>query len=242
MNLLIDIGNTRLKWAIADGGVIVIGVPLNNTDISKESLMHAWQHIDAPARVAIACVGPSRIFDLVSSVLNGLWPSTGIYRARSEDEKLGVSNAYREPEKLGIDRWLSMVAAYDKYRRPLCIVGCGTALTFDRVDASGKHLGGLISPGLRLMREALASGTENLDAVNTPYPFGLENFTAAAIYNGTLASACGLIEYMLKEEPKDLLLLLTGGDANVVADRLSRDVIVEPDLVLYGLALILQKP
>jgi pantothenate kinase type III len=76
---------------------------------------------------------------------------------------LGVRNAYPKHNKLGVDRWLAMLAAYHYYNAPVCIVSCGSALTLDIVDSQGQHLGGMIMPGLNLMQQALSRGTANLN-------------------------------------------------------------------------------
>lgn len=242
MNLLIDIGNTRLKWAIANGLDIESGIPINNAELNRETLVLNWQGFQAPNRIAIACVGVHRLLELVASIANELWPSISISIAQSEAENFGIRNAYQEPAKLGMDRWLSMIAGYHLYRKALCIVGCGTAITVDCVDSTGQHLGGLICPGLRLMRSALTTGTANLKPVVTEHPKGLATFTDAAISNGTLAAAGGLVEQVLKNYPEDFQLLLTGGDADLVAAQIDRKVIIQPDLVLIGLAVMLQRP
>jgi type III pantothenate kinase len=239
MNLLIDMGNTRLKWAVANNLDVVSGLPINNTKVNRNTLLQLWQTIDPPDQLAISCVNASRLFELVLSVAGELWPGIAIIPAKSGTEAFGICNAYQEPEKLGVDRWLAMVAAYHNYRKALCIVDCGTAITVDVIDTSGKHLGGLISPGLRLMKEALAKGAENLKLNETNYPFGLATNTGAAIHNGTLSAACGLVELVLKDQPDTLPLLLTGGDAEVIAAHLPTPTIIDPDLVLRGLALTL---
>jgi type III pantothenate kinase len=241
MNLLIDIGNSRLKWAVANNRDIITGTPLNNIKINRAGLIQLWQAIALPDQLAISCVGASQLLDLVLSVANERWPGVTIIQAKSEAQAFGVYNAYQEPEKLGVDRWLCLLVGYHNYRKALCIVDCGTAITVDVIDASGRHLGGLISPGLRLMKESLAKGTENLSMSETTCPFGLAKFTGAAIYNGTLSAACGLIELVLKNQPDTTQLLLTGGDAKTIAIHLSRPAIIDPDLVLRGLALMLQK-
>jgi type III pantothenate kinase len=239
MNLLIDMGNSRLKWGISNGLDIIAGSPIANPEIDRNSLAHLWRGITPIKQIAISCVSAKHLLDLVLSVANELWPDIPIIKATSEAEAFGVKNAYPEPKKLGIDRWLCLIAAYHTYQKPLCIVGCGTAITVDVVDTSGKHLGGLISPGLRLMKESLAKGTENLTPINAVHPFGLATNTDAAIHNGTLLAACGLIERVLKHHPNNVQLLLTGGDAETIAAQLSQPTAIDPTLVLRGLALLL---
>ena len=238
MNLLVDIGNTRLKWAVCSESGLVVGAPINYADIDSHRLAQLWQTLARPDYVAIACVATHEISDTVQTVSQTLWPFVRVLKAQSEAERLGVKNAYPEPQKLGVDRWLGMVAAYHHYRKALCVVACGTAITLDMVDASGQHLGGLIAPGLRLMRDALVQGTANLQLVVGTYPFGLASFTDAAIANGTLAAACGFIEFALNSQTDVFQLILTGGDAS----QLPKTATIEPDLVLRGLALILPKP
>jgi type III pantothenate kinase len=242
MSLLIDIGNTRLKWAIGKQLDVASGQAIDNSKVDWASLAHVWQAIRPPDQVAISCVSSSQLSDLVMSVANELWPGITLVQAKSEAQGFGVTNAYQQPQKLGVDRWLGMIAGYNKYQKALCVVGCGTAITVDVVDASGKHLGGLISPGLRLMKESLVKGTENLSLSETGYPFGLATNTDAAIYSGTLSAACGFIELVLKNQPDTTQLLLTGGDAGIIAAHLTRSATIEPDLVLRGLALTLHKP
>jgi type III pantothenate kinase len=242
MNLLIDMGNTRLKWATAIEFDFMPGTPIANAAINRQTLIELWQTCVRPNQIAISCVSNDRLYDLVISVANDLWSGIRIIRATSEEQGFGVTNAYQEPEKLGIDRWLSMIAGYQLYPKALCIVDCGSAITVDVIDGSGKHLGGLISPGLRLMKEALARNTANLQLNETNFPFGLATNTGSAICNGTFSAACGLIDSVLNTQSDTTQLLLTGGDAAAIAAYISRPAIINPDLVLRGLALLLHKP
>jgi type III pantothenate kinase len=242
MNLLVDIGNTRLKWATANNLDLIFGKPIVNAEINRNVLIQLWQTCGIPNQLAISCVSTSQLSDLVISVVNELWPGITLVQAESEAQGFGVTNAYQQPQKLGVDRWLGMIAGYHKYQKALCVVDCGTAITVDVIDVSGRHLGGLISSGLRLMKESLAKGTESLSLSDTGYPLGLATNTDAAIYSGTLSAACGLIERVLKNQPDTTQLLLTGGDAGIIATQLTRVANIEPDLVLHGLALTLHKP
>jgi type III pantothenate kinase len=240
MNLLIDMGNTRLKWAVGNGLDISVGLPICNTDIDRDSLFQLWQAIDPPNQLAISCVSANQLLGLVLSVAKEFWPAANIVMAKSEANRSGVINSYQNPEKLGVDRWLGIIASYHRHQKAFCIVDCGTAITVDVVDNFGRHLGGLISPGLTLMQASLAKGTENLKLSEAAYSFGLATNTDAAIHNGTLLAACGLIELALKNQPYNLQLILTGGNAQTIAAHLSISAIVDPDLVLRGLALTLQ--
>jgi type III pantothenate kinase len=132
------------------------------------------------------------------------------------------------------------VAVRRHYQLPACIVDCGTAIAIDLIDANGNHQGGLISPGLTLMRKSLVEGTEALQFHETDYVFGLANFTEAAIYSGTLSAAAGLIEHVLTRLPYTIQLILTGGDAQFIAQQLKGKPVIDTDLVLRGLAIIVE--
>lgn len=240
MNLLVDSGNTRLKWAVLQKGKLVSGHALLNHQLNRNKLVESWQMQTPPERLAIASVSSTPLVELVLAVAVELWPGIEIIPVKSEAHAFGVHNAYQQPEKLGVDRWLALVAVRNHYQQPACIVDCGTAITVDLIDADGRHQGGLISPGLALMRKSLAKGTAALPFHETNYVAGPANFTEAAIYSGTLSAAVGLIEHVLTKQPNAIQLVLTGGDAGIIAAQLDVKPIVDTDLVLRGLGVVLE--
>jgi len=241
MNFLIDMGNTRLKWAITNAGQLITGQPLVNSRINRDELIKLWRkHYRPPRRVVISCVGAKQSLDLVQAVARELWLDVDIILVKAQAQAYGVINAYPQPEKLGVDRWLSLVAVWQQYHRSACIVDCGTAITVDLIGADGRHQGGLISPGLTLMKKSLDQGTDALTFTETIYPFGPANMTEAAIYNGTLAAAIGLIEHVQSKHAADRQLILTGGDAELIARQLVMPCLIDPDLVLRGLLCVLE--
>ena len=239
MNLLVDSGNTRLKWAVMQDGELMTSHALVNQQLTRHELIAAWKLLTPPERLAIACVSKAPLLDLVRTVAVELWPSIDIIDIKSQARAFGVHNAYLQPEKLGVDRWLALVAVHNLYRQAACIVDCGTAITVDLIDADGKHQGGLISPGLTLMKKSLAAGTEALPFDKTSHVAGPADFTAAAIYSGTLAAAVGLIEHVLSKQVNPVSVILTGGDAELIAAQLASRPTVDIDLVLRGLAVVL---
>ena len=240
MNLLVDMGNTRLKWAFTTSGQIITGSPLVNDRINRDELVGLWKGIYRPRRIAVSCVSANRLLELVQSVARELWLDVDIILVKSQAQAFGVINAYQQPEKLGVDRWLSLVAVRQQYHSAACIVDCGTAITVDLIDADGRHQGGLVCPGLMLMKKSLSQGTEALSVSEVNYAFGLANFTEAAIYSGTLMAAIGLIERVLAKQPENTQLILTGGDAELIVGQLDVASIVDPDLVLRGLLCVLE--
>lgn len=240
MNLLIDMGNTRLKWAFTTAGQIIAGQPLDNSRIDRDELVKLWAGVYRPRRVAVSCVSANHLLELVQSVARELWIDVDIIQVKAQAQAFGVINAYQEPEKLGVDRWLALVAVWQKYQSPACIVDCGTAITVDLLDAHGRHQGGLICPGLTLMKMSLSQGTNALALSETDHAFGLANYTEAAIYSGTLIAVVGLIRQVLEKHLATTQLILTGGDAQIIATHLGVASIVEPDLVLRGLLCVLE--
>ena len=240
MNLLIDSGNTRLKWAILQNDRLITSHALFNQQITRQQLIETWKLQPPPKCLAIACVSSTPLLELVLAVAIELWPTIEIIPVKSQAHAFGVYNAYQQPEKLGVDRWLALVAVHNHYPKPACIVDCGTAITIDLIDADGKHQGGLISPGLTLMKKSLATGTAGLQFHETNYAVGPANFTEAAIYSGTLFAAVGLIEHVLSKQPNASQLILTGGDAEIIAAQLKTKPIIDSDLVLRGLAVVLE--
>jgi type III pantothenate kinase len=249
MNLLIDMGNTRLKWAVTTGGQLMTGQFLVNSWINRDELIRHWKGLYHPRRIAISCVSANQLLELVLTVAQQLWLDVEIIQVKSQAQAFGVINSYPQPQKLGVDRWLALVAVWQKHHDSACIVDCGTAITVDLINADGHHQGGLISPGLGLMKQALGLGTEALPFNNAesdpvgagfkPINLSLANDTEAAIDSGILMASVGLIEHVLANY-EIRQLIFTGGDAELIARQLKVKSLVDPDLVLRGLLCVLE--
>jgi len=235
MNLLVDIGNSRLKWGWAKDRQIISGSPLINQQVNQATLHDLWRQIPEPDRLVVACVGARDQLEQVRKIAALLWPAIKVTTVISQANAFGVINSYLQPEKLGVDRWLSLIAARKQYQNAICVVDCGTAITIDLLAADGHHQGGFIAPGLTLMKKSLAEGTCKLSFDNTEHDFEPANNTEAAIYNGTLAACCGLIEHVLSAQAENIRLILTGGDALTIAGQLDVVSVIDQDLVLRGL-------
>lgn len=233
MKLLIDSGNTRLKWALLEYGILgkvnAVEHKKANTFIN---LQKEWAELEKPDAIYISCVSDSQL--QLHSFMAELWPTNHLTFIQSPNMAHGVKNAYLKPSKLGVDRWLAMIAAQYEYSAPLCIVDCGTAITLDCIDAQGQHLGGMIMPGWGLMQQSLHKGTANLGLSNESYSLGLANNTQAAIFNGRLAAIKGFIDAGMINSAQ---LLLTGGNAEFIQKSLQLTAILDSNLVLKGLAL-----
>jgi type III pantothenate kinase len=241
MNLLLDLGNSRLKWALYDNTTLIKqGKSLPHSELTAKQLTQLWQNL-RPEKIGISCVGKTDLLHCIESVIDDLWGDTSLcFHAQTQAHAFDVQNGYLHPEKLGVDRWLALLAARQKTLTHTCMVDCGTAITVDILDAKGQHEGGLICAGLNLMQHALACHTADLPFSTRTHPIGLAKETNAAIYSGTLFAACGLIEHIMAKQPKNTTLLLTGGNAPLIAMHLNYPCTIESELVLQGLALTLQ--
>jgi type III pantothenate kinase len=240
--LLVDVGNTRLKWALQDGTELSDCRAQEYTVAQLPHLLDEyWREIPVPGQIYVANVSGEEVAQAITSYSRGRWQQEPVY-ATVKPVAAGVTNAYRDITQLGIDRWLAVIAAWSKYRSPLLVAGCGTALTIDVVDGDGHHLGGLIIPGLRLMQDYLNTGTRGINtaAVRTP-ALGLGDSTADCIANGAACAMVSAIERVAEESRHkfgaDLQRIIMGGDAEVVNSLLREPFILEPNLVLEGLGL-----
>ncbi len=242
MNLLVDIGNARIKWAMQDADGFRAGRPLvRENKAFKDLARPAWKELQPPQRVIVASVAGGDYDKSVVTWVKRRWKVQPEF-LRASTEQLGVSNAYQQPERLGADRWACLLAAHARYQTPLVIVDCGTAITIDALTAQGRHLGGLIAPGIDLMSSALthtAPGIE-LSQVEDGDIALLGASTDVAVAGGTLYAAVALIDRALLDLRAELgratQALITGGDAERIRPLLSTQPRHLPELVLEGLA------
>ncbi len=242
MNLLVDIGNSRLKWALDAGtGELQPGGGCAAPANAPLELNRIWAEIATPALVVVANVaGPERRREIE------VWArdrgACAPIFVRAEAAAFGVVNRYRVPDDLGSDRWAALVAARSLGAGAACVVDCGTALTVDALSATGEFLGGVILPGLGLARSVLTRNTHGIGAMAGSADCCLGRSTADGVSAGTLFGAAGAIERVLEEQMSVLgratTVYLTGGDAPAIAAKLRRAAEHIPDLVLRGLAVM----
>ena len=159
--------------------------------------------------------------------------------ARSSSSACGVINSYEEPERMGVDRWLAMLAGRQRSLHQLCVVDAGSALTIDFVGSDGAHIGGYILPGIDSMERALLSDTDRVkfsDADRTLLAPGRN--TEAAVYNGLLLSQAGAVKLALEQVSGSCQMIFTGGNGAALLKSLGmRGEFIE-DLVFEGLELL----
>ena len=245
MNLLVDIGNTRIKWALhSDKGLYSYDVKVYEKHKLTELLGLCWSELPAPANVYIANVGGNEIANELSNLLSKFWNITPTFLS-ADTEALGLINAYEESHLLGIDRWLAMLSAWNRAKSAFCVIDCGTAITVDVVASTGAHIGGYIIPGMALMAGSLNSQTEQIEtSLNAELSLEFGRNTNDCVGNGALTTIISLIRHVIDENVQehgmDAKCIITGGSAEEIIKYLHREVIYEPYLVLDGIALMSQ--
>lgn len=196
MNILaIDCGNTRIKWGLWSGAawLHVGALTHDEADDARTGLAAAFARLPAPARVAIANVAGEGAGAAVERALAPL--AAPVIRARSQERQCGVTNRYRAPATLGVDRWAALIGARHVQPGACIVVGAGTATTVDMLSAEGEFRGGIILPGLDLMKRSLAEHTARLPLAQGAYADEPRS-TEDAIESGALHAQAGAIERM----------------------------------------------
>ncbi len=241
MKLLIDIGNSRIKWALYEATIERQHGSASHTE--RELLQHAWQTLPSPESIIAANVAGPTLGTTLSRWTEKLWQKE-ITFITPQAQEYGVTNTYQNPQQLGTDRWLALIAARHISTEALCIIDCGSAITLDLLTRSGDYLGGLILPGLQMMRNSLQLDTHAI-ALDTTTPSIRQQPCAGknthqGVINGTLYATVGAIERCVSElDPeKKYRCLITGGDAPTLLPLLQGGYQHEPRLVMQGLQII----
>jgi len=237
--LVIDAGNSRMKWGLRGGGDwLRLGATPNN-EIGALAL-RAWQDLPRPSRALGVNVAGEAARVRVESQLTR-WRLTPEWLTAT-DAACGVTNRYARPAQLGADRWASLIAAWRRSSAtdlfpPACVVvNAGTAVTIDALDENGVFHGGMILPGMRLMLQALVENTAGLRVPAggfQPFP----DNTADAICTGSIQAICGAIEQMRRQidsNPAQVRCYLSGGAASDIGAHINPPVEVVDTLVLEG--------
>lgn len=242
-HLLMDIGNTFLKWGLfqpgADGGARENRLDSGHLLLEEiPALPTQFAKFPAPARIVISNVAGTRVRAATIRVLE-VWPDAPApYWLVPQDEQCGVRNSYRNPAQLGSDRWAALIGArYLMGPRAAMVVVCGTATTIDFLSADGVFKGGTIMPGVGLMLRSLHEGTAALPDQGGDF-FDYPTQTVDAIASGCQHAQAGAIERMYAHESgvvNDLTCLISGGAARAVIPRLTIPHQYHENLVLEGL-------
>lgn len=261
MILCIDAGNSRLKWGLwaaqrPEAGAPAIWRGRGALPYHASLVSALQQQLPALPQRLLACnvAGPAVAADIEALAAALTVPLTWF---RSSAAAAGVSNGYANPTQLGADRWAALIGARARHSGPALVVMAGTATTIDVLDAAGVFHGGLILPGLDLMRRALAQNTAALPAARGCF-CAVPTTTDDAIMSGCLAATLGAIERMAQQMTRplggtvaatmtcdpmaaacpDFVCLLSGGAADHLAVHLDLPLQRIDNLVLDGLACV----
>lgn len=230
-----DLGNTRAKWRVVEGGAVT----------SRGSWQHGVENCELHnikdlSRICVASVASDKVLREFLGNLKGLGVEPEL--ASVQREIAGVSNAYGASyQQLGVDRWLAVVAAYHRVQGAALVLDAGSALTVDLIDGGGEHCGGYILPGERMMEESLLGGTGKVrfdrKTVSADMSFG--RTTAQAVTSGVLAAQVGAVGVALQQVERQIAsgfaILVTGGAGSRLMPYLPERAQLVPDLVLDGL-------
>lgn len=235
--LLLDIGNTRLKVAIAKKNDVEVFASIDYRG-DLVAAIEGLELSDGFDSIHVASVVGSENESVLEESLENKTGLKPIFH-KVLPFFAGVHNGYREPSRLGVDRWMAIIAAFRRVRGAACVVDCGTTITIDLVTKEGKHSGGFILPGLMMVKHSLIQGTKEIDlsAEDHRHDVSWGRSSEEAVCHGALFSAIASIERawrVFQDEASGAALLLTGGDAPVIAKHLPFGQLV-PELVLEGI-------
>jgi type III pantothenate kinase len=234
--LQVDVGNSGAKWRLLVAGAVRDRGLYREADVaSRQALLGCAEALDA---IWVASVASDADNAVLAQLLGRRW-GLEVWFARSEAQTLGLRNSYAEPGRMGVDRWLAMLAARARRDGRLLVVDAGSALTIDLVAADGRHEGGYIIPGPLLMERALLLDTDRV-RFSEPAEYSLSPgaSTAQAVRHGIALAQAGAVSLALQaaaDEPP--AVLFTGGGGAWLAATLGDVGEFVPDLVLEGLQL-----
>ena len=235
MYLLIDIGNTRIKWQHRDDKNIIA----SNSILVEEFMDLDFSSIKSIEKIIVANVNHSVVLDKMKEILAVF--KCPIIEATSDSNDYLI-NDYEDCKTLGVDRWMAALGAWKLYQRPLLIINAGTAITIDLINLDQKdkaHFkGGMILPGIAISLGILNNSTNLIDTEIGKSHYPSLN-TKDAVTTGVMTSIQGAVNLVCKKLPSSLPILLTGGDANLIYEQSEVDwksrIKIEEDLIFEGL-------
>lgn len=254
--LLLDAGNTRLKWALCERGAFLqYGVFAYEWSALSAQFQAQWEALinkDVVSKLVLCNVAGNRLeLPLRRWWDNGLPENTAqkidpliIETVQAQAQAFGVQCAYQQPAQLGADRWAGLVAARHHIEGACCVIACGTALTIDVLSAEGVHVGGLIAPGMAIMRQSLLANTAQVEVADDAGDSSIfcAQDTVSAVQAGIMAATTGAVQQVLQQcrehgQPPPACVV-TGGDAQSLLPTLPKGSLHKAEWVLKGLAII----
>ncbi len=238
MNLIIDVGNTLVKFAVFEQDRIV-----EKHAITSEGFLNFFKTIIKKHRNIDKCI--------VSSVAKLMTDDVGYVQKKlntlilNSETKLPFKNLYKTPKTLGVDRIALVCASVEQFPdKNVLIIDAGTCITYDFINTKNEYLGGAISPGIRLRYQSLHNLTANLPLLETEMPENsIGNSTASSIHSGVVFGILKEIDGVIEdyqEKYSDLTVILTGGDAYFLSKQLKNSIFANSNFLLEGLNFILE--
>lgn len=231
--LLVDLGNTRGKLVAVQDDKLQPAVIWDY----QQSVLPILTELK-PSSIAVASVAPEQVLQKLLTAAQKL--GAPLLRIETQRKAGGITNAYKEYQRLGVDRWLAMIGARQFTQQACIVVDAGTAVTVDALDGNGQHLGGWILPGLELMQQSLVSRSGALQVAEPPESKGFGTSTSDAIQLGACYAVIGAIEQarqLLVAQSQGSVpdIFITGGDAETLLAFIEVKAEHVADLVFRGL-------
>ena len=213
MRILVDAGNTLTKWQLRSGGAAVVD---GQGDLSALRDWVAALDDSQQYAVAVSCVKDDTYAHEIGRAFESLGSAT-LHFVKSSATFAGVRNAYDEPQRLGVDRWLALLAITARGQNSAVIIDVGTACTIDVLE-NGQHLGGYIFPGMALARDALVANTDKIRFSEDPEPStSLGTDTASCVLSGIWLTLLASCQSVIDRFPNATVYLTGGSAAELVA-------------------------
>jgi len=232
--LQLDVGNSAAKWRLMNDGVLVCRGEYRQDDAdSREPLQVAAA---TAADIWVASVAGDAAEAALNTLLAERATATPWY-ARTQGRTGPLTNSYAEPQRMGVDRWLAMLGAWQRKPGPQCVVDAGSALTIDLIDADGMHAGGYIIPGPTLMERALLLDTDRVRFdEDEDYELSPGRSTAAAVRHGIAVAQAGAVRLVLNQlRAAQPTLVFSGGAGEILMGLVDKGGQYAADLVFEGL-------
>ncbi|MBU2927650.1 type III pantothenate kinase [Winogradskyella psychrotolerans] len=238
MNLIVDVGNTYVKFAVFNNADLIYKLSFKLNTFEKQYKI-VKKDFPKLKKAIISSVGhlTKEQVELIKNDLNTL--------VLSSDLNFPFKNDYQTPKTLGVDRIALVCASVNHFPNTnTLIIDAGTCITYDFVTKENHYRGGAISPGLRLRYVALNNLTANLPLLETKLPDNvIGDTTESSIHSGVVYGAIkeidGIIDQYLKDN-LDLTVILTGGDAKFLSNQLKNSIFANSNFLLDGLNFILE--
>lgn len=240
--VLIDLGNSRLKYADVVDGHIERAFAVNHGDGDWRGILaRGLADLKRPERVRVASVAHEMVAQATLATLAEVWPGITIERITAQTHGHALKTRYAEPARLGVDRFLTSVVAAQT-RSDVLIIGCGTALTADFVDTTGLHHGGWIAPGPETMRAAVLARTARVHWLRQGQVEDFAATTENALESGAWHATAGFAERAIRVAQAQCAgtprVWIHGGGAESLSQLLLTSVDLQHDLVFRGMLLL----